>query len=320
MKNGYSMLLGEHVEAREVDHSDTIGFQIVCPCCKDALFKVSREARSGTSDFFSHHRTPKEMVAECELRVAGVSDAQRASENATARGQSMAAFRAVLQDAILLDNAVYPSPERGREMHKEFLRLKAGAWMIQCLHSFRSIKAFGSEFKESAEMYETSLKEGFQLSTAFSRSVQFRIAQDLATHVAQPHATKSRTFLMTYGLLRYAFEKEQTDAEPDAPKEVLAFRRYTRRLMDLIFSDDAEQLTGMINDGNDRDHPNFFHFQVFINVLLSNMASVLLKLPYQEMLRNHRNGRPMIEGLWDETRRLGVVEPIEEDAPSSPGP
>ena len=43
MKLGYSLLLGEHIEAEWIEYTDCKVFQIVCPNCKEPIFKVFRQ-------------------------------------------------------------------------------------------------------------------------------------------------------------------------------------------------------------------------------------------------------------------------------------
>jgi hypothetical protein len=42
MKIALCLLLAEYVDAAEVEHADTAEFQIVCPCCRESVFKVTR--------------------------------------------------------------------------------------------------------------------------------------------------------------------------------------------------------------------------------------------------------------------------------------
>ena len=56
MKFAYSILLGEHVAAREAGYWDAAAFYLVCPSCKDPVIKVERDIEKDISHFFSHYR------------------------------------------------------------------------------------------------------------------------------------------------------------------------------------------------------------------------------------------------------------------------
>jgi hypothetical protein len=42
VRDAYSNLLGEYVQAPEVGHDDIAGFQIVCPLCREDIFRVAK--------------------------------------------------------------------------------------------------------------------------------------------------------------------------------------------------------------------------------------------------------------------------------------
>lgn len=72
MNIALSVLLAEYIDAVEAEHADTAGFQIVCPCCRESVLKVSRTGGDGRPfRYVSHRHMPPEEV-ECELRVSSV--------------------------------------------------------------------------------------------------------------------------------------------------------------------------------------------------------------------------------------------------------
>ncbi len=69
----YSLLLGEYIEAEKISYVDCKGFQIVCLCCKEPIFKVNRENAVKSIEYLSHYDKDKSYVTECELRVEALS-------------------------------------------------------------------------------------------------------------------------------------------------------------------------------------------------------------------------------------------------------
>lgn len=101
MRYGYSMVLGEFVEAGEVDFGDTERFQIACPVCREAIFKKVRARSDGaTTHFLSHYRAESEEEKDCELRVAALAREQFEPFMGEGRGQALKSFLLVLREQI----------------------------------------------------------------------------------------------------------------------------------------------------------------------------------------------------------------------------
>ncbi len=109
MKTGYSLLLGEYIDAEKVNYLDCKLFQIVCPNCKEPIFKVDRELVSTPVEYLSHYNRDKGYVAECELRVNSLSREEIATSNNLSRGQRLEYFLSVLQETI--STTLYPQDE-----------------------------------------------------------------------------------------------------------------------------------------------------------------------------------------------------------------
>ena len=72
MKLGYSLLLGEHIEAEWIEYTDCKVFQIVSPNCKEPIFKVFRQVPPPGVHYLSHYEKDSAYEADCELRVASM--------------------------------------------------------------------------------------------------------------------------------------------------------------------------------------------------------------------------------------------------------
>jgi len=101
MRLGYSIVLGELVRAEDVAHGDAARFQIVCPCCREAVHKkvrpVPSRGKGAETHYLSHHRGADDDAAKaCELRVAALHREAEAAFNAESRGQTLQAFMRVV--------------------------------------------------------------------------------------------------------------------------------------------------------------------------------------------------------------------------------
>jgi hypothetical protein len=100
MKTALSALLGEMFGAEKLIYGDCERWQMQCPACHEAVFKVEREHNCAKLHYFSHHRKDQLLAEECELRVGALSKEEVARHNAIARGQTLAFYLSVLSREI----------------------------------------------------------------------------------------------------------------------------------------------------------------------------------------------------------------------------
>lgn len=95
MKRGWSILLGELVDATDVGHGDAADFQVVCEICREPVFKTERR----DSHFLSHYPAAARWAAECELRVArSIREDDERTLPSVDRGQSLKHYLSVFED------------------------------------------------------------------------------------------------------------------------------------------------------------------------------------------------------------------------------
>lgn len=104
MKIGYSNILRSLVPAPELTCEEVGDLIIVCPECREPVFKVERSASTGTMHYLSHYQRTKAQVAECELRVARLAHAEITASATSGHADNMAyllsCFREILDDAV----------------------------------------------------------------------------------------------------------------------------------------------------------------------------------------------------------------------------
>ena len=100
MKYGYSLFLQEYVNPKDVDYEDTRLFQIICPECKEPVYKVVREE---TTEYFSHYKKDETLTKQCELRVNSISSSKINEVSAQSRNQKLNLFIKVFQDIFWND-------------------------------------------------------------------------------------------------------------------------------------------------------------------------------------------------------------------------
>ena len=203
MKVGYSMLLGEYLDATGINYTDCKSFQVVCPACKEPIFKVERKQPPPTLHYLSHYERDKAYVEECELRVSRMTSKEMDEVSSASRNQKLEYFLSVLREAILESN---------------FTGNKTGTMkMIIKVSNACGIQIFRDVTLETARQntsdpvtLEYMFKEHLKFikkhnveytPTSFSIQKQIRIATDIWIHLLSSPAKGNFTFLFTSAYL-----------------------------------------------------------------------------------------------------------------------
>jgi hypothetical protein len=207
MKTGYSILLGEYIYATAVEYRDCESFQIVCPSCKEPVFKCVREATGETVHYLSHYREKPSFDDRCELRVAAISTGHIEQQNGVSREQKLHYFLSILQDAILDSEFSAGSRiDRVRSFFRQIDRAKAlGQFkmmvMEQCRDNWRGEDLGNHETYLDDYVRDIEESSGAFYQTAYSLQVQKRIAWDMWQCLLTPNSLPNLSFLFDHAYL-----------------------------------------------------------------------------------------------------------------------
>ena len=203
MKLGYSNLLGEYVEATSINHTDCEQFQIVCPACREPVFKVEREARE-TIHYLSHYKKDLAYSEECELRVASIARAEVDNVLSFARGQRLQYFLKVLREDILKeDYGMFEVLGGSRKRMNYMLNSKS----MQILRDNEYNHLRKCILKEDDAEIRNGIRfavNEFELNvrnfpkTSFGKSKQIEIAADIYRHLLSGNSKKNFDFVYCY--------------------------------------------------------------------------------------------------------------------------
>jgi hypothetical protein len=201
------MLLGEYLQAEAVTYDDCRAFQIVCPSCKEPVFKAVREAIPESIHYLSHYNKDKAYDTDCELRVESLSKEEIEKSNSGSRQQRLEYFLRVLQAAIL--DTFYPDmTERGKaEAFATRVRRSKGLkeYREYLLSHARKVylKLPDEQIMEFLDGYIDDITEisGEFPPTAFSLMIQKRIARDIFLHLLSPKARENYMFLLSHAYI-----------------------------------------------------------------------------------------------------------------------
>lgn len=178
MRSGYSILLGEHVDAGEIDYHDCKAFQIVCPACREPVFKAVRSPQGSPAQHFLNHYPSAQSTAEqCELRVRSADPAQRTAADTASRGQRLAHFLSVMP-AVLGRLPLYDGSWQKAHYHAS--KSPAMSFFYDAQAESLEHAGHAAFFAAAADTYMQRLDEAnVDLPTSFSRRRQQMIAADM---------------------------------------------------------------------------------------------------------------------------------------------
>lgn len=294
MKFGYSILLGEIIESDKLNYQDCKNFQIICPNCKEPIFKVKRNSDAiNTLHYLSHYEKDKAYQSECELRVGNLSTSNIKLQNTIARNQKLTYFLKVLQDAIL--HKYYGPPYTITDGLKQV----NNSANIKALRNFYfknvikySILKDKEDFDLSADDY---INEMIKLSdefekTTFSIDNQKRIAFDIWSYIFTPKGKPNFNFVFNHSFVYLIVRgSKRLDA-----KDLNDWEKYLfESMLDLIELNEDEGKRILENMKNYILKPPFVGepssllFKM-ITEIAHEMVGTLISLPYFEILMQNR--------------------------------
>lgn len=181
MKFGYSILLGEHVEAEEVAYKDCEVFQVVCPACMEPVFKGERGVgEDAKAHYLSHYRADKSLASDCELRVGSLVKTDLERSNTASREQKLKLFLSVLQGAVIRTHWGAENRNRLRKMVRDMQSAKHLAALRDVASQPKYTQHLLESFDLNAESYYV---DAGRPETTYSERVQRRIASDMLRHI-----------------------------------------------------------------------------------------------------------------------------------------
>jgi hypothetical protein len=210
MKYGYSLLLEEHIEAAAISDEDCTAFQIVCPLCKEPVFKATRETKAGKAvHCLSHYEKPVSHIAGCEWSVNSLQSGELKKSNTLSRKRKMKYFLSVL-DEVVLKNEYQWIP---RQLVDQLSQMKKSKSMRHLHKIFRQYLYLAKGIDVRRYIYQFFQNHSHQLTevfeefpqTAFAMETQMRIAFDMWKYLQSPIAKGKLDFMFNNSLLYLIF-------------------------------------------------------------------------------------------------------------------
>ncbi len=279
MKDAYSNLASQYIEPHQVDHADMAEFQIVCPCCREPVYKSVRTHALGETGYFSHYRSAAEFASDCERRVLGISSGEKERANSEGRNQSLSVFRAVLRDAVALipiDGKPYD------EKAYSEVSFMFGSFALEIGDLVKDFVATNSLNRLVEENDRRIAATKYENLTTFGDSYRRQIAADLVRTLFAQNSTKTITHMIGRAV---AHTYEITGKSPDGYVKMATRNRATKLMQDPRLAE-----LGQSDNKNQR-------LVIGAYIVLDAMLRELHRLPYLKMLFNAKQKRPVLSGI-----------------------
>ncbi len=217
MQDGYSNFLGDLVSTAEIGMPACRDFQIVCPCCREPIFKVERTRDGERIHFLSHYRGSKTDAQECERRVAAFSFADRNLSNSSARLQRLDLYLQVLREEI---DKVYKC-EYISKWRKAITASKAATdYFLAFKPSIITHKLSDADWETTwAHANESSSKyDDHNPLSEFAEAVRKRTARDFYSHLQTPVAKENYLFIMRHAMAMVGDRLDKYNNTTDKPR------------------------------------------------------------------------------------------------------
>lgn len=294
MKIGYSLLLSEYVNAEKVDYVDCKNFQIVCPSCREPIFKVERQFEPQAIHYLSHYSKDKAYVDECELRVNKISEAEIQKANNLSRNQKLEYFLSVLKDAIL-ENEFPQDPENLKAV-KSLLSKVSQSAAVQAfrdrIYEVSRQQYLGLTEKDIYPLFDNYIKDIEEISgtfprTSFAIEMQKRIAFDMWKHLLSAKARGNFSYLFSHAYLMFMKRIEAAKDDRDLHEFELHLHYNMRKLIDSTKQEGTKIFEKMMkySIGPPYAMENSNLLIKMASEINHEMFGCLLRLPYFEMIK-----------------------------------
>jgi hypothetical protein len=299
VKTGYSLLLGEYVAAPALEYRDCEPFQIVCPQCREPLFKVSRQDAESPIEYLSHYKASAAYAADCELRVSAQSATEVKRHNRDARDQRLRYFLEVFE-RLLSRDPVFSAPENLPTLHKTFNRSKAFKLLKNQMQKAQRDNSGGSDGREMLQrcsnLYLSEIRDfGVFEKTGFAVTTQVRIAADMMSYLTTESASGNFSLLCNQATAFLMTRIDGASVEDVGPEAASVIQMIRECLERVIFRGKRDGLQCIADMAATPINPPFVESP---SNLLLKVASeitfesfgVLIRLPYFSALKERQEG------------------------------
>ena len=204
MKYGYSLFLQEHVKPKDVNYEDTRLFQIVCPECKEPVFKVSRDLYNKAANYFSHYRKDETLNQQCELRVNSIPSSTVNEVAVQSRNQKLSLFLKVFQDMVW-DNE-FDEANRKRIKQRYYELQRSSIFSEITVYFLRYARDLSTDKQRICGMFDETIQNKLKskeiYNSDFAMNIQKEYAYEFLNHLVAGNSKKNFLFLLNTAFIQ----------------------------------------------------------------------------------------------------------------------
>jgi hypothetical protein len=286
MKYSYSLLVREYIYPDKVEYEDTKLFQLICPECKEPVFKVKRDEKI---NYFSHYKK-KSDDDFCDLRVDSKNKNEIDLESRENRGQVLKHFLSVFKKYLAKNET---GDERIIDIIDGILKNSEGTNYI--LNNYIEImKTFNFSKDQLSEYFndyiiESTENKNNKFPTQLSIELQKDYAYDFYQYLSSEIVKGNLYFLILYsaGFLteRISLASSQRNIKPWERKIAETIVKFynplslteAKYLLDSLLNYKINKDDNLISDNL---------LQKLFSEIYYESLGVLLRLPYFNMLKD----------------------------------
>lgn len=295
MRTGFSLVTQDFVAAWEVVHGDCATWRIVCPACREAVFKGGGD-HDRRGHFLSHYPSSAQDVSLCELRVDSITAHQMAEVRAASREQRLAVFQARFREGVerALLRPGLCEEERALGKRLRAALLAAAERLARQPYNQALARAVRGLLREQDidRAVRSTLRRHFNDWPDFWRERQAEFARDVIAHVIAPTSRDAFYWLFSLGLVVEHHTMSWTlehggkpNANHSAERQEGFAMAYARTAAVFVGDDDRAKRRhiGEMRRSPDREFGSLL--DRWGAGQATNMMILLLRVPYLELLR-----------------------------------
>lgn len=296
MKTAFSLLLQEYVNPFELDYEDCRTFQIVCPVCKEPIFKVSRKIDDKATDYFSHYRQDKTLNEQCELRVNRIPTERIEETRSESRNQKLVLFLGVFQD-IIWENE-YSKTNIKKAKQRYFQLNKSRVFSLYNKHQLQNFRDVVKDKNEILDMFKESLENLYEnledFKSNFALNLQMDFAYDFFQHLLAGHSKANFFFLLKHAYILYLEKLEKESKHNELLTWEQSMFDYLCRF--LKTQNEKKRMNIMNRMGEYKIISPYTHEEIDLFIMFGSQLGylafgILLRIPYLEILQKQLKGR-----------------------------
>lgn len=292
MKYGFSLFLQEYIEPEKVEYDDCRSFQIVCPNCKEPVFKVARKNHDIQIHYFSHYKKDETLNEQCELRVNRISIETINKKNYESKEQKLSLFIKVFQDLIWENE--YDADQLKKVRMKYFQLNRSKTFSHLKKENLKGIRENIHDKNEFLDFFTEAIENIYNLpyenfSGDYVVHIQKEFAYSFLQYLVAGHSKTNYFFLINHAFIQLFNDLDRKNKQDLLDDWEILLHEYITRFFNTKNEKKRYEILYKMGDhqmispysGQDVDL-----FIMFASHIAYHSYAILLRIPYLTILQD----------------------------------